>query len=56
MKDYRGAKRRWTALQAASYCGKLGVVRVLVGMGADLDRADEEGETALMLAVEEVGG
>lgn len=43
-------------LQAASYYGNLEVVQVLVAMGADLDTADPEGETALMLAVEEVGG
>lgn len=41
-------------MQTASYYGKLEVVQVLVAMGADLDTSDPEGETALMLAVEEV--
>lgn len=40
----------WTALMAAANRGKLGLVQLLVARGADVDRADECGETPLTYA------
>jgi hypothetical protein len=37
----------WTALMAASFWGQKNVVEVLVAMGADVNLADRDGETAL---------
>ena len=42
----------WTPLMAASFNGKPEVVRVLLAAGADKDLRDNDGKTALDLAIE----
>ena len=41
-----------TPLMGASYCGKPEVVRVLLAAGADKDLRDNDGKTALDIAIE----
>jgi ankyrin repeat protein len=49
--DRRSGKRSWAALHQASYYGRPGVGRALLGAGADPHAVDRDGETPLAMAL-----